>query len=319
MKTVLMLGVVAQLLCACADPYVDDDEGEVPLDEIPFERTRTIPIQKGFMDGKPVEFYHLGDFVPADTDWFPSYTKFPGMPVNEMFVWVTTEGGKAVFRLDHPQTPIIDTLPKQAGSSDFFEIVGVDAPDDYAANDIKSRATLLRAGYDLIHTGRVVNCPIVGPAAKLEPPEGAALAEHPVVDLWYRKQKVRCLLMDGGVHLTQKGGKVFKVTGQEITDSTSEFRVAATEVYTLRSSAFSGPDLVSNIPVPGNDIFRHLPGSNTYTPLTKVWDVTVPSDYQVGQLVSYADLFPIPDFTDPRIQERSPDAFCNCPIVRVGK
>jgi hypothetical protein len=314
-----MLGVLVPVLCACADPYVDDDEGEVPLDEIPYERTKTIPIHQGYVDGKPVEFYRLGNFVPADTAWFPSYTKFPGMPVNDLYVWITNEGGKAAFKLDHPQTPIIDTLPEQAGYSDFFEIVGVDAPDDYTANDIKSRATLLRAGYDLIRTGRVVNCPLVGPEAKLEPSKGAATAEHPMIELWYRKQKVRCLLIDGGAHLTAKGGKVFKVSGQQITDKVSEFRVAATEVYALRAAAFSGPDLVSNIPVPGNDIFLHLPGSNNYSPLTKIWDVTVPSDYKVGQLGSHADLFPIPDFTDPRIEERSPDAFCNCPIVRVGK
>jgi hypothetical protein len=319
MRLESVLWVVVLVPLACADPYVDDDEGAVALTEIPFERTKTIPVRQGFINGKAVEFYRMGTFVPADSGWFPSFESFPGMPVGEMFVWLTYEGGNPVLKLDHPQKPIIDTLPKQAHYSDFFELVGVDAPDGYNANDIKSRATLLRAGYDLVYAGRIVNCPLVGPKAKLEPPKkGKAMAEYPLVEVWYRGQTVQCLLMDGGAHLTDKGGKVFKTFGTAITPEKKEFRVAATDVYTLITGAFTGADRVSNIPVPSNDVFRHTPDSPGYSPLTKIWDVTVPSDYQVGQVVSYDDLFPIPGFTDPRIEERSPEAFCNCPIARVG-
>jgi hypothetical protein len=314
---VVMATALMALAPGCGDELVDEDKGDVPLTEIPHERNKQIPLQKGYIDGKAVEFYRMGTFVPADTAWFPSYEEFPGMPVGEMFVWIAA-GGK--LNLDNPQRPIIDTLPMQAGYSDFFELVAVSGPGDYNANDIKSRATLLRAGYNLQHSGRVVNCPVVGPDAKLAPTTAATGVTYPLVKLWHRGRTVHCLLMDGGVHLLgDKGAPVFKVSTTEITDDRNEMRVSAAEIYSLIARAFGGSDAVGQIQVPESDIFRYAPGSGSYSPLAKIWDVTVPSDYQVGEVVSHADLFPVPDFTDPRIEEHSPESFCNCPIARVGK
>lgn len=315
-KMPLWLACLAVLCSGCGDSYVDDDEGDVPLTEIPHERTGTIPVHGGFVDGTAVELYRMGTFVPAESGWFPSYDEFPGMPVGRMFVRVNSAGE---LRVDQEQRPIIDSLPQQAGYSDFFELVAVTFPDDYSANEIKSRATLLRAGHPLQYSGRIVNCPVVGPDAKLEPPTGTPVGETRLVKLWYRNQTVHCMLMDGGAHLLgDKGAPLFKAYGTPTVGEEKEFRVAASEVYALSTRAFSGADRVSNIPVPNNDIFRHLPGSSSYSPLTQIWDVTVPVDYQIGGLTSYQDLFPVPDFTDPRIEERSPEAFCNCPIVTVG-
>jgi hypothetical protein len=183
------------------------------------------------------------------------------------------------------------------------------APDT-AANDIKSRATVLRSGFALEHTGRVVNCPLVGENATLG---GAAAGKGRKLALWYRKKTTHCMLLDGGGSLPAP-----RVFSTPVAAGRSELRVAAGDLYTLRSTAFTGADEVRNIPVPQNEIFRHPPGSPEYTPLLKIWDVTRPSDYQVGQIRSYADLFPVPGFTDPSITARTPEAFCNCPLVSTA-
>jgi hypothetical protein len=298
----------------CGDDLVDEDEGPVPETEVPVERRGVIPLRQGYLDGQTLEYYFMGSLVPSELAWFPSYDKFPGMPTRELYVFADAAGKPS---LDGTGRPIVDHLPLQASASDFLEVVVVRAPPGHAVDQIKSRATLLRAGYALERTGLTVNCPIVGANASLggSPPAGVRK-----LSLWYRKQSTQCLLLDGGLVLGVAGGlpppKKF-ITA--ISPERSEVRVAPGDVYLLRASAFTGADLATAIPVPKNDIFRYAPGHAEYTPLAKIWDVTVPSDYQVGGLTSYAALFPVPDFTDPRITARSPEAFCNCPVVRVGK
>jgi hypothetical protein len=315
MRRTLELALSLLLLIApgCGDPF-DEDEGTVADTEIPIERRGTIPLRQGYLDGQPLAFYHLGSLVPSELTWFPRYEKFPGIPTRELYVFADAAGKPS---LEGEQRPIVDHLPLQAGASDFLEIVVVRPPPDYRANDIKSRATLLRAGHTLERTGLVVNCPLTGARAALggSPPAGARK-----VSLWYRKKSTQCILLDGGLQLGVPGGlpppKKF-ITA--VASDRSEVRVAPGEVYLLRANAFSGADLATAIPVPKNDIFRYAPGHAEYTPLCKVWDITVPSDYLVGGLTSHGDLFPVPGFTDPRITARSPEAYCNCPIVKVGK
>jgi hypothetical protein len=299
----------------CSD-LEDDDLGEVAENEIPEALRGTIAPQRGYLDGKSIEFYRFGTFIPADTTWFPTYTEFPGLPVGKMYVFESAlplpDAGA--------QFPIVDTLPEQAGYSDFFEVVLVEDPGDVAPNTIKSRATLLRAGYPLTSTGKVVNCPLVGREAALGATSGKALAQTLRIDLWYRGRRTNCFLVDGGAALVGSAGSpAFDVSETPITSEIVEYRVLASVVYAFGTKAYSGADLVSGIPVPGNDVFKAGPSSSSYSPLVKIWDVTVPSDYLVGQVTSVASLFPVEGFTDPRIVERSPDAFCNCPIVTAGK
>jgi hypothetical protein len=302
----VLVGAFGVLLAGCST-LVDDDAGAVSESEIPFDRRDEIPLQRGFLDGQAVQFYRLGAFVPTETTWFPRYDKFPGMPVREMYVWPDASGAPA---LDGEQRPIIDTLPRQASASDFFELVLV-RPAGVGANDIKSRATLLRSGFTLERTGKVVNCPVVGAQATLG---GAAGSRYRKLTLWYRNKSVRCLLLDGG-----PGVPAPKISVTPLGSGRSELQVTAGEVYSLRSSAFTGADQVTAIPVPQNDVFRVGLASPDYTPLLKVWDVTVPSDYLAGQVRSTADLFPVPGFVDPRIAARTPETFCNCPLVSADK
>jgi hypothetical protein len=308
------------LLTAGCSTLVDEDEGEVLITEIPFARQGAIKASRGYVDGKPVEFFNMGTFVPGNSSWFPAYDKFPGMVVNPIYIWA---GAKGLPSLDTPQLPIIDTLPLQAQYADFFEVILVSPPADYVDNDIKSRGTLLRSDLELTATGWVVNCPVVGPKMTLSRYDSKAnswvttnVGGYRKIKVWYRKKVAYCYLMDGARRLVgQSGAPDFKINSTRLGGASgNQLEVPAGEVYTMTTSAFTGADLQSGIAVPGNDIFLYKPGQKEYTPLVRIWEVAVPSDYKLGQLTSRDDLFPVPGFDDPRITERSPEAFCNCPI-----
>jgi|GEM_PF-5904605 hypothetical protein len=294
-------------------PLIDEDEGAILPSEIPFERHAEISLRRGYIDAKRVEYYLFEpSFVPGDTDWFPSYDKFPGMPVQAMYVWKKPSGEP-----DFDQRPIIDRLPFQAEYSDFFEIVWVKPSGDYKTNDIKSRATLLRADFELEYSGAVLNCPLIGAEASLQQSSATVMARYRKLRLWYRNQSAFCITMEGSDALYSTDGLPQpKSVAQTVTGSRKEIRVIPAEVYTLQASTYSGADLVTGIAVPQNNIFRYGPGQNDYSPLSKVWKVTVPSDYKKGELSSYGDLFPIEDFVDPRIEETSPQVFHNASVVR---
>lgn len=310
-KLGLLLIVIASA-AGCAS-LVDEDEGPILPSEIPTERQAEISLRTGYIDGKRVEYYLFEpSFVPSDTDWFPSYNKFPGMPVQAMYVWRTASG-----QPDFDQRPIIDRLPFQAGYSDFFEIVWVTPSNDYKTNDIKSRATLLRAEFELEYSGAVLNCPLIGAEGSLQQSNTALMARYRKLRLWVRHQSAYCLTMEGSDALYSADTLPQpKNVAQPVTAARNEIRVIAAEVYTLQANTYSGADAVNGIAVPQNDIFRYGPGQNDYSPLSKVWKVTVPSDYKKGELSSYADLFPLKDFVDPRIEETSPEVFHNASIVR---
>lgn len=312
----LLLLLLGALHAACAGD-VDDDGGAVDVDEIPVARQGSIAARKGYIDGKRVEYYDFGAFVPADATWFPAFgEKFPGMPVGELYVF---DDGSGKPTLAGEQRPIVDRLPKQARYSDFLEVVLVKPDGDYRANDIKSRGTLLRVGYALTFTGHVVNCPISGVDSELGGTTQAALATYKKITVWYRGRTTHCWLLDGGEALVAGGGKPFSISRTPITSERTELRVSAGEFFSMRANVFSGEDRKAGVPVPDNAIFRYKPDAAPYSPLAQIFDVTVPSDYSVGQLASRGALYPIPNFDDPRIEARDPKAFCNCPIVWIAK
>ena len=313
----VLIATAACVLAGCGG-FVDDDEGRVPLSEFSKARQGLVAAQKGYLDTRVVEYYRFDTFTPGLTSWFPMYTKFPGMPVNDMYV--QAQGGKIIPLGADGQAPIIDTLPSQARYTDVFELVAFHPDSGYKANDIKSKATLIAADYPRTRTGGVVVCPVVGPKATLAKPSGTPLfgLKLTPIKVWYRKKQTHCFLLEGGKYLLSDGAMPPATSRVKVGGGRDQFSVPAAEIYTLITSAFSGADAVTKIPVPGNDIFRYGPGDAKYSPVTQVWDVTVPSDYKVGARTSYAELFPVKDFTDPGIVKRNPDAFFINSIVTVG-
>ena len=315
MRMTIIFALSLALAGAGCAGFVDEDEGAVPSSEIPLARQGTIKLQLGYADDKPVEYYRFGSFAPADKSWFAAYDKFPGMPVGEMYIWADSKGLPSLE--GNKQHPIIDTLPLQARYTDFFEVVVVEPDGDTEPNDIKSRGTLLLAGLRLKRTGHVVNCPVVGAKAALASSKSKSTFKH--LRVWVRKKVAYCMLMEGGSALITGGAPPPRIFSAQVTSKRTELRVAANDFYDLKTKAFSGADQVTNIPVPDNAVYHRAPGTKEYSPLVKLWDVTVPSDYKLGQINSYADLFPVPDFTDPRIEEHKPETFHNNSIVTVGK
>jgi hypothetical protein len=306
----LSFGSLALLHGVGCGAAFDESEGAVGDDQLPLERRGEIAVARGFWAGKLVEYYLFGPaFEPGTSSWFPSYEKFPGMPVGEIYVWTDTASNPSLDQ----QHPIIDRLPLQANYSDFVEIITVKAPADYRTNSIKSRATLLREAYELNRTGQVLNCPVVGSQASLATPGAPTLARYQKIAVWYRKRLTYCFAMEGSALLFPSDGATTPATFTEpVTAERKELRVVAGEIYALMSTAFSQPDTVTGIRVLQNDIFRYAPGAAEYSPLVKVWD------YKNGELSSYGALFPIPDFVDPRIEERKPEAFFNASIITVA-
>ena len=321
--------LLAGLLSGCAG-FVDEEEGQVPTTEFSNLRKGEVPVQRGYLGGQVVEYYRFDTFKPGSASWFPPYTKFPGVPVGDMYI-LADEDGK-IDLATTGQDPIIDVLPGQAHYTDFFELVAFRPDGDYTPNDIKSRGTLVLAEHELTRTRGIVHCPLVDAGATLSNKHGTIPApadpnrpeawkfrlDYKPIKVWYRKKVAYCMLLDGGHYL--KPGGMLPTAKATATVGGGRFLISvpATEVYTMITSAFTGADQVSNIPVPGNDIFRHGRNEAKYSPVVQIWDVTVPSDYKVGARTSYAELFPVKDFTDPGIVKRNPDAFFVNTLITVG-
>jgi hypothetical protein len=59
------------------------------------------------------------------------------------------------------QHNIIDELPGDPGYSPFWDVNLVIVPTSYQANSITSVAQIKESGFQVLHPGKVVNCPVV--------------------------------------------------------------------------------------------------------------------------------------------------------------
>src|SRR5262249_41398236 len=104
------------------------------------------------------------------------------------------------------QLNIVDVLPGDPGYNDFWAVSKVTVPADYVANTVTSVSEILGAGYEVMSTDMIVNCPIVpaGSTAKLRfnPTESPELTRG-----WYR-DKVVSYFNFSEAALTAAGGMV---------------------------------------------------------------------------------------------------------------
>lgn len=103
-------------------------------------------ITRGWYKGREVHYFDFG-MNPDHT--LPIYALITGMDAN-----------------GHPQfVPgqhnIIDVIPGQPGYSAFWDVNPVVVPAGYKANTLTSAAEVLKSGYQILHPGIVVNCPVV--------------------------------------------------------------------------------------------------------------------------------------------------------------
>jgi len=149
-----LIGLAA--VAACSDDAVKDRfAGMVVYDDFPASAkgedrsedlgiTAAFVLSAGFSGGQAYQFLELGEFSPM---------------VPKMYVLV--RDGEPVAG----QYPIIDTLPDKDDYSPWWQVVEVEVPADYVANDIKSKSALDKSGYVQTATLEAVHCPVVNPDA----------------------------------------------------------------------------------------------------------------------------------------------------------
>ncbi len=103
-------------------------------------------LTKGWYKGKEVHYF---DFGPS-----PDFT----LPIYAFITGLDSAGNPQFVPGQHN---IIGVIPGQGGYSAFWDLHLVKVPADYQANSITSIAQALASGYEMIHPGIVVNCPVI--------------------------------------------------------------------------------------------------------------------------------------------------------------
>ena len=82
------------------------------------------------------------------------------------------------------QLNIVGVIPGDPGYTDFWQVMKVTVPADYAANAVASVDEIEDAGYEIEPTPTIVNCPVVpeGSTARLRLGNGNALLQRG----WYK-------------------------------------------------------------------------------------------------------------------------------------
>ena len=101
---------------------------------------------KGWYKGREVHYF---DFGPN-----PAFT----VPI---FAFITGIGADGTPQFVAGQHNIIDVLPGQPGYSAFWDVNLVKVPAGYKANSITSADAVKKSGYEIVHPGIVVNCPVI--------------------------------------------------------------------------------------------------------------------------------------------------------------
>ncbi len=231
--------------------------------------------------GSTLQYSQQGLTQGWDDDSAVFYFDFGLNPVETAPIYVLFYGD------DTPvpgQRNIIDDIPGDADYSAFWRVHKVTVPDDYVANDARSLDDITTAGYTITPTDILVNCPVVRTE---ESPEMFNLTTG-----WFRHGNVDYYSFNNPIPSAgdaPEGGP----------------SVIPAPIYVL----FYG----SGTAVPGqHNIVDAVPGDPGYSDLWQVHKVTVPDDYVVDSVRSYAQIvdagFPI-DLLD---------VFVNCPVVPEG-
>lgn len=290
MRLRVLAVLVVLPLSSCSEEDIDVDEGTLSDEGFPDEVRGSIEPIRGFYRGSEIELYDLGEVEPLRN----ADGGFAGARVNPMYVIGAAD-----------QLGIVDVIPASSSYSPFFQIVEVEVEDDYEANDVKSQATLFRRGHRLTYTDTVVHCPLI--ASDAEPVIGPAAADHDltVLELWYRKKRTRCFLLEGGEALVQSGLAPLVVDAVTVGDRIT-YTVPAQDIFVPEVRIFD-----EEVEVPGNLVTDRLAGDHGYSPVCLISEVKVKPSYQVGGFDDLADI-------DPTLIElRSPETYRDYPAIGV--
>lgn len=243
--------------------------------------------------GEPIDF----DRPPFITQsWGPGgevvrYYNFDVQPVAPATMYVFYVGDRELTA----QHPVVDVVPGMAGYSDFFRVTRVEVPASYVPDALRDASEILRAGFALHATSRIVNRPIVPPRSRARERLNGGSAELEAG--WFRGAPVTWFRFDEASLVAGPGGEV----------PTSPISVAFN----------TNPDEPNGGPASGfrteadhtqtHNVTSSLPGDADYSPL---W------------LVSVYDSAAFPGVVDEATVRAAPFkardvARVNCPVVFV--
>jgi cold shock CspA family protein len=119
---------------------------------VPLNSTLAEPVNgsteptRGWYKGREVHYFDFGMNTDKTAPIFAFITGFDASG-NPQFV----EG----------QHNVIDVIPGQPGYSAFWDVNLVKVPTGYKANTITSREQVMASGFEIVHPGIVVNCPVI--------------------------------------------------------------------------------------------------------------------------------------------------------------
>jgi hypothetical protein len=262
---------------AAAHLMVRDGSNGLPAGNAPIDFDSGAPfVTEGInpKDGKPVKYYNF-DVQPAKPA--PIYVLFH-------------DGETAPVS---GQLNIVDVIPGDAGYNDFWQVTKVTVPKDYVANTITSYAEIQAAGYALMATDMLVNCPIV--------PDGSTATlrlngESPALTTgWYKDKVVK--YFNFSEHMLKAASGSVPISPIYVT-----FNKNPDEMGGGPSSGFkTEPGSMQTHNVPAT-----LPSDAAYSPL---WNV---------QVYNNANFDAVKDLTSAlAAMPMSAGADVNCPIVSI--
>lgn len=320
------LALAGALAPGCGGGGLPEDEAFGVVDPAGFPDASLVELSPtfGYYDDRRVEHYRTGVVdVDLNPDGEPA-----GARANAMY-WLYREGGNApLFTLvpdvERPgrltldpdgQFPIIDDLPDREDFSPFWEIVAVEVPDGYEANQIKSYTSLRAAADDnlltLNYTGTAINCPVVDIDVELSPGASVRGRAIPRIPLWFRRLKTYCYLFEQPAALLCPGGadgcptagypmpSARVVVGTEGAQDAGDeiarpvLSIPLMDLYFPRAhqeSKASGAEY--DILPPDSILTGALPGDDEYSPLARPLYFAVEPAFEPGTYTSLDDIDP---------------------------
>jgi len=191
------------------------------------------------------------------------------------------------------QLNVIDVLPGEPGYNDFWQVMKVTVPSGYVANAAASLADIQAAGYPIVATDMIVNCPVVpaGSTASLR----LGGADAGLTRGWYRGELVH----------------YFNFTEATLTNASGAVPVAPIYVTFNINPGQTGGGPPSGFETETGSMQTHnvvavLPGDNGYSPL---WAVRI---YDDSAFASVSNLT-----TAMGAASVAAGPLVNCPIVSV--
>lgn len=119
-----------------------------------------VPAGSAFEDGEPlVQGWYRGERV-----FYPDFGENPpaAIPLWAFATGVSADGTPMFVEGQHN---IIDSVPGMPGYSAFWRVMLVMVDEKYAADSVRSASEVTAAGFEVVTTDMVVNCPVVSPTA----------------------------------------------------------------------------------------------------------------------------------------------------------